>query len=65
MAFSAEDDGDIHFHVQHFFQKLEGLLQPHVSPFIPHPSPVQSQNIPFYEVRRNIKHVRKLFIPFK
>ena len=52
-AFPAEHDGDIYFHVQQFLQNLEGLLQHHVSPFIP-PSPVLSQYIPFYEVRRNI-----------
>ena len=53
-AIPAEHDVDIYFHVQQFLQKLEGLLQHHVSPFIP-PSPVLSQYIPFYEVRRNIK----------
>ena len=52
-AFPAEHDGDIYFHVQQFLQKLEGLLQHHVSPFIP-PSPELSQYIPFNEVRRNI-----------
>ena len=35
MAFPAEHEGDIYFHVQQFLQKLEGLLQHHVSPFIP------------------------------
>ena len=53
-AFPAEHDGNIYFHVQLCLQKLEGLLQHHVSPFIP-PSPVLSQYILFYEVRRNIK----------
>ena len=56
-AFHTEHDGSIFFHVQQFLQKLEGLLQHHVSPFIP-PSPVLSQYIPFYEVRRNIKTSR-------
>ena len=56
-SFHAEHDGDIHFHVQQFLRKLEGLLQPHLSLFIPPPSPVLSQYIPFYEVRRNIKQV--------
>ena len=54
-SFHAEHDGDIYFHVQQLLRKLEGLLQPHVSLFIPPPSPVLSQYIPFYEVRRNIK----------
>ena len=54
-AFPTEHDCDVYFHVQFFFlQKLEGLLQHHVSPFIS-PSPVLSQYIQFYEVRRNIK----------
>ena len=57
-AFPAEDDGAIYFHVQQVLQKLEGLLQHHVPPFIPHPSPVLSQYIPFYEVRRNIKRYK-------
>ena len=33
-AFHAEHGGDIYFHVQQFLRKLEGLLQPHVSPII-------------------------------
>ena len=33
-SFHAEYDGDKYFHVQQFLQKLEGLLQPHVSLFI-------------------------------
>ena len=33
-SFHAEHDGDIYFHVKQFLQKLEGLLQHHVSPFI-------------------------------
>ena len=33
----AEHDVDIHFHVQQFLRKLDGLLQPHVSPFVPPP----------------------------
>ena len=56
-SFHAEHDGDIYFHVQQLLRKLEGLLQPHVSLFIPPPSPVLSQYIPFYEVRRNIKMI--------
>ena len=36
-AFPAKHDGDIYFHVQQFLQKLEGILQHHVSPFIPPP----------------------------
>ena len=36
-SFHAEHDGDIYFHVQQFLQKLEGLLQHHVSLFIPLP----------------------------
>ena len=56
-SFHAEHDGDTHFHVQQLLRKLEGLLQPHVSLYIPPPSPVLSQYIPFYEVRRNIKQV--------
>ena len=55
-SFHAEHDDDIHFHVQQFLWKLEGLLQPQISLFIP-PYPVLSQYIPFYEVRRNIKIV--------
>ena len=59
-SFHAEHDGCIYFHVQQLLRKLEGLLQPHVSLFIPPPSPVLSQYIPFYEVRRNIKtHAQK------
>merc|ERR1712154_680049 len=54
-SFHTEHDGCIYFHVQQLLRKLEGLLQPHVSLFIPPPSPVLSQYIPFYEVRRNIK----------
>ena len=54
-SFHAEQDGCIYFHVQQLLRKLEGLLQPHVSLFIPPPSPVLSQYIPFYEVRQNIK----------
>ena len=58
-AFPTEHDCDVYFHVQFFFlQKLEGLLQHHVSPFIS-PSPVLSQYIQFYEVRRNIKKKKK------
>ena len=53
-SFHAEHDGDIYFYVQQFLWKLEGLLQPNVSLFIPPPYPVLSQYIPFYEVRRNI-----------
>ena len=37
MAFHAENDGDIYFHVQQFSRKLDWLLQPYVSPFIPPP----------------------------
>ena len=55
-VFPAEHDCDIYFHVQQLLRKLEGLLQPHVSLFIPPPDPVLSQYIPFYEVRRNIKN---------
>ena len=54
--FHAEHDGDIYLHVQQLSRKLEGLLQPHASLFIPPPYPVLSQYIPFYEVRRNIKN---------
>ena len=54
-SFHAEHDGCIYFHVQQLLRKLEGLLQQHVSLFIPPPYPVLSQYIPFYEVRRNIK----------
>ena len=54
---NAEHDGDIYFHVKQFLRKLEGLLQPHMPPFIPPPSPVLSQYIPFYEGKRNIKTV--------
>ena len=53
-SFHAEHGGVIYFHVQQFSRKLDGLFQPHVSLFIPPPSPVLSQYIPFYEVRRNI-----------
>ena len=61
-SFHAEHDGCIYFHVQQLLRKLEGLLQPHVSLFIPPPSPVLSQYIPFYEVRRNIKkYVKEKF----
>ena len=65
-SFHAEHDGDIYFHVQQLLRKLEGLLQPHVSLFIPPPSPVLSQYIPFYEVRRNIKKTKwtKLRVKF-
>ena len=58
-SFHAEHDGDIYFHVQQLLRKLEGLLQPHVSLFIPPPYPVLSQYIPFYEVRRNLKNAHK------
>ena len=34
-AFPAEHDGVIYFHVKQFLQKLKGLLQHHVFPFIP------------------------------
>ena len=54
-SFHAEHVVDIYFHVQHVLRKLEGLLQPNVSLFIPPPSLVLSQYITFYEVRRNIK----------
>ena len=54
-SFHAEHDGDIYFHVQQSLRMFKGLLQPHVSLFIPPPYPVLSQYIPFYEVRRNIK----------
>ena len=54
-SFHAEHDGHNYFNVKQLLRKLEGLLQPHVSLFIPPPSPVLSQYIPFYEVRRNIK----------
>ena len=56
-SFPAEDDGDIYFHVQQFLQMLEGLLQHHVSPFIPPPLPLLYYHnvFLFYEVRRNIK----------
>ena len=60
-SFHAEQDGCIYFHVQQLLRKLEGLLQPHVSLFIPPPSPVLSQYIPFYEVRRNIKMEKMRF----
>ena len=33
--FHAERECDIYFHVQLLLRKLEGILQPHVSPFIP------------------------------
>ena len=36
-SFHAEHDGDIYFYVQQLLWKLEGLLQPHVSLFIPSP----------------------------
>ena len=45
-SFHAEHDGQIHFHLQQCLRKLEGLLQPHVSLFIPPPYPVLSQYIP-------------------
>ena len=54
-SFHAEHDGHNYFDVKQLLRKLEGLLQPHVSLFFPPPSPVLSQYIPFYEVRRNIK----------
>ena len=55
-AFPAEHDCDIYFHVQQLLRKLEGLLQPHVSLFIPPPILYyRNTDIPFYEVRRNIK----------
>merc|ERR1712154_315492 len=54
-SFNAEHDGHNYFHVKQLLRKLEGLLQRHVSLFIPPPSPVLSQYIPFYEVRRKIK----------
>ena len=57
-AFHAEHDGDIYFHLHIFLRKLEGLLQPHVSPFIP--NPVLSQYIMFYEGRRNINIAKKV-----
>ena len=60
-SFHAEHDGCIYFHVQQLLRKLEGILQPHVSLFIPPPSPVLSQYIPFYEVRRNIKMEKMRF----
>merc|ERR1712154_9552 len=60
-SFHAEHDRCIYFHVQQLLRKLEGLLQPHVSLFIPPPSPVLSQYIPFYEVRRNIKMEKMRF----
>ena len=56
-SFHAEHDGHNYFHLKQLLRKLEGLLQPHGSLFIPPPSPVLSQYIPFYEVRRNIKQV--------
>ena len=34
-SFHAEHDGDIYFYVQQFLWKEEGLLQLHMSPFIP------------------------------
>ena len=50
-----EHDVDIYFHLQQLLQKLEGLLQPDVSPFIPPPILFYHKNdIAFYEVRRNI-----------
>ena len=58
--FHPEHDGDIYFHVQQFLQKLDGLLQPHQSLFIPPPYPVLSQYILFYEVRQNIKTKQKV-----
>ena len=54
-SFHAENDGDAYIHVQQLLRKLEGLLQSNVSLFIPPPSPVLLQYIPFYEIRRNIK----------
>ena len=60
-SFHAEHDGYNYFHVKQLLRKLEGLLQPHVSLFIPPPSPVLSQYIPFYEVRRNIKMEKMRF----
>ena len=54
-SFHAEHDGGIYVYVQQFLWKLEGLLKPHLSLFIPPPYPVLSQYIPFYEVRWNIK----------
>ena len=61
-SFHAEHDGHNYFHVKQLLRKLEGLLQPHVSLFIPPPYPVLSQYIPFYEVRRNIKTHRSAFV---
>ena len=54
-GFHVEHVGDIYSHVRQLVPKLEGPLQPHISPFMPSPYPVLSQYIPFYEVRRNIK----------
>ena len=34
-SFHADYEGDTYFYVQQFLQKLGGLLQHHVSPFIP------------------------------
>ena len=42
-SFHAEHDGDIYFHVQQLLWKLEGLLQPCVSLFVPPPYPVLSR----------------------
>ena len=36
-SFHAEHDGDTYFYLQQFLLKLEGLLEPHVSLFIPPP----------------------------
>ena len=49
-AFPAEHDGDIYFHVKQSLEKLEGLLQHHVSPFIP---PPLSCTITIYSVLRS------------
>ena len=63
-TFPAKHDSDIYLHVQQFLQKLRGLLQHYVSPFITPSSPVLSQYTPFYEVKRNIKTFGLYFFPF-
>ena len=57
-SFHAEHDGDIYFHVQQFLQKLEGLLQHHVSPFIP---PPLSCTITVYSVLRSKTEYKNMY----
>ena len=64
-SFHADHDVDIHFHVQQLLRNLEGLLQLHLSPFIPPPFSVLSQYISFYEVRWNMKKDVKTTWPAK